>query len=73
MKIALTADQQNVLDAITEQTLISRGPRKGSVKARISCDCYFRRCIRRLLELGLIDLKYDTIHGDGYAATGKTI
>jgi hypothetical protein len=59
----LSKAQQNVLEAITDQT----NKRDGSLKRRIDCECYDQRTINSLAARGLIDYDHGT-DGEGWAA-----
>jgi hypothetical protein len=61
--------QLNVLEAIADQTIISRGKRKGAIKSRISGDSYDGRTLNALASRGLIEYRIGSILGDGWAAT----
>lgn len=70
MTSKLSPGMKNVLSAIVEQTVKTRGKNAGEVKNRIRAyEVYYANTVYALKRRGLIDVKYGTIFGDGYAAT----
>jgi len=61
----LSAQQENILDAIKQQTLKQRS---SEVKYRSQFNEYDQRTVISLARRGLIGWKTDTIHGTGWAA-----
>lgn len=65
----LSDQMRNVLEAIVDQTVKSRGPHAGAIKKRAYFgDTYNRRTLLALESRGLIAWG-DGVHGEGYAAT----
>jgi hypothetical protein len=73
MKMELSKGMKNVLEAIQQQTIKMKGNNKGEVKNRISGDAYYQQTLQALHRRGLIDYRVETVHGDGYAATKKSL
>lgn len=65
----LTPPQRNVLEAIVEGSLKTKGPRAGEQKALVPGDSYDGRTLAALDRRDLIRFKIGTIHGTGYVAT----
>ena len=57
------------LSDLRSLTTVTRGPRKGQVKARTWAAWIRLAVIRELSAAGYIEAKANTIHGDGYAVT----
>ncbi len=65
----LSAPMRNVLEAVVEMTLKTRGPLAGTVKRRMSLgNNYDWRTVMALEGRGLIAWG-EGVHGEGYAAT----
>jgi phage-related protein len=72
-KMELSKAMKNVLEAIQQQTIKMKGNNKGEIKNRISGDSYYQQTLNALYKRGLIDYKTNTIYGNGYAATKKSL
>lgn len=66
----LSKPQRNILEALAEQTTITRGPNAGRVKARLDAYAtYDGRSVAALERRGLISFHFDSIYGPGHAVT----
>jgi hypothetical protein len=69
----LSPTMRNVLEAIVEQTIKTRGPRAGQIKRRISGRAYYRHTLAALERREFINHRAETIHGTGWAATERAL
>jgi len=68
----LTNQMLDLLTHITETTLKTKGKNAGDIKARkMFYDYCYANTIHALARRGLIDVKYNSIYGDGFATTAK--
>lgn len=68
----LSPAQINLLDLIVKETIISRGPRKGKLKACVNPDCYDARSWNGLIQKELIRWHFG-IFGNGLVATAAGV
>jgi hypothetical protein len=66
--MSLSKAQHNVLEAIVQQTLFTRGHRKGQPKQALSCSQFYENTILSLERRGLIHFINNSL-GTGYIAT----
>ena len=67
----LTQRQQNILEAAATLTIKTKGKNYGEVKGRTGLTSFDGRSVNALERKGLLNYRFDGIHGAGYAVSPK--